>query len=170
MNQKIAIIVIIFISLLNMESCSKKTHSANESPKVSQSKSGPPVIIYKTTKDFSQYIPVILSEDKKTITSFPDVKDVFYKGVLAYPSPLKQGYWLDNRGIGPQVAFLDYTYKIYANFKTTPPVEELQKHILDKAPLTEMYHCGVRGDFSDLIQELNKVIDAGTLYKFQKLY
>jgi hypothetical protein len=171
MNRKIGIyLFLLFIGGLGLGSCCKKTAEPKPADKETTAKSGPPVIIYKTTKDYSQFVPVILSEDKKSIISFPDVRDVFYKGQLAYPTPLKQGFLLDNRGIGPQVAFLDYTYKVYANFKSTPTVEELQKHILDSSPLTEMYHCGSRYDFNDLVNELNTVIEAGTLYKYKKIY
>lgn len=171
MNQKIGFFVLLlFVGGLGLGSCCKKTAETKSATGESTAKSGPPVIIYKTTKDYSQYVPVILSDDKKSIASFPDVKDVFFKGQLAYPTPLKQSYLLDNRGIGPNVAFLDYPYKVYANFKSTPPAEELMKHILDSAPLTEMYNCGSRYDFNDIVNELNTVIEAGTLYKYKKIY
>ena len=36
----------------------------------------PPVVIYKTAKDYSRHVPVGLSEDGQTIVSYPAVSDV----------------------------------------------------------------------------------------------
>lgn len=41
-----------------------------------------PVIIYKTAKDYSTYVPVSLSPDNKSIVSYPGVSDVYYQGVI----------------------------------------------------------------------------------------
>lgn len=169
MNQRIIFTGFIIFSLITMGSCCKK-NTGMQTIKETSPKSGPPVIIYKTTKDYAKYVPVELSADKKTIVSFPAVTDVFYQGQLAYPSLLNQGFLLDNRGIGPNVAFLDYTYKAYANFKSTPPVNELEKHIMDRNPLIIMYNCGVRYEYKDIVPELNSIIDAGKLDSFKKLY
>ena len=74
----------------------------------------PPVYIYKTTKDYSQYVPVMLSEDRSRIVSYPDPADVRHGNGYATPTPLKTRYWYDNRGIVECVAFTKYTYKEYA--------------------------------------------------------
>ena len=39
--------------------------------------SAPPLVIYKTKKDYSKNIPVILSDDRTKVVSYPDVKDIF---------------------------------------------------------------------------------------------
>ena len=67
--------------------------------------SGPPTTLYKTKADYNNKVPVTLSEDKTKIVSYPSPKDVFYNGNFAYPTPLAQGYLLDNRGIGKNVAY-----------------------------------------------------------------
>ncbi|MBN2683025.1 MAG: hypothetical protein JXR58_10995, partial [Bacteroidales bacterium] len=36
----------------------------------------PPIIIYKTKKDYYNNVPVILSDDKTKIVSFPDIRDL----------------------------------------------------------------------------------------------
>src|SRR5580693_4313855 len=66
----------------------------------------PSAVIYKTKGDYSKNVPVTLSDDKSKIVSYPAVQDIYYKGALAYPTPLAKGYWLDNRGINVNSAFL----------------------------------------------------------------
>ena len=118
----------------------------------------PRVIIYKMKKDYSQNVPVILSADKKTIVSYPHPRDVYTNGKLAFPTPLKDGYWLDNRGIGENVAFLSYTYEEYAALSEAPDLSLLYKKIIDKDPITEMWNCGRRHNYHDLINDLNEII------------
>jgi hypothetical protein len=101
----------------------------------------PPVIIYKTKEDYSQYVPVVLSADHSSIVSYPDIKDIYFMGSLAYPTPLTGGYLLDNRGIDAGVAFLNYTYKEYQSLTQTPEPKDLMNHILIQDPLTEIYTC-----------------------------
>ena len=101
-----------------------------------------PVIIYKTNADYYNNVPVIMSDDRKDIISYPDIKDVFYNGQLAYPTRLENGYLLDNRGIGKNVAFLKYTYEEYSKLPSTPSKDELLKTIITKEqPLKELYRC-----------------------------
>ena len=100
-----------------------------------------PVVIYKTYADYYNNVPVILSDDKKDIISYPDIKDVYYNGQLAYPTRLENDYLLDNRGIGKNVAFLSYTYDEYSKLVKTPSKEELITKIISKEPLSELYIC-----------------------------
>ncbi|MFZ4401621.1 MAG: hypothetical protein ACOYO1_16440 [Bacteroidales bacterium] len=100
-----------------------------------------PVIIYKTNADFYSNVPVILNDEKTDIVSYPDVKDVFYNGQLAYPTRLENGYLLDNRGIAKNVAFLKYTYEAYSKLQSTPSKEQLMDMIISKDPLRELYNC-----------------------------
>ena len=87
-------------------------------------------VVYKTSKDYSAFVPVILSADKKEIVSYPAPTDVYYRGKLAYPVALKNGYCLDIRGINEYAAFTDFTYQEYAALKTAPTKEELMKRIV----------------------------------------
>jgi len=134
-----------------------------------KAKAGPPVIIYKTKKDYSQNVPVGLSPGKKYLASFPAVGDIYYNGVLATPQSLYDGFLLDNRGIGPDVAFLSITYTEYSRLKKTPPADSLLKLIIDKDPLTEMYNCGIRYEYEDIVSELNTKIKNGEVSSFKKL-
>ena len=130
---------------------------------------GPPVIIYKTKMDYSSNVPVILSDDKSRITSYPGIKDIMYKGNFAYPTELTDGFLLDNRGINENVAFLDYTYEEYSKLDKTPASDELMGHIMEYDPLVEMYNCGTRYDYKNMVDELNTIIAEGSYKGCEKL-
>lgn len=123
--------------------------------------STPVAIVYKTTKDFSNYVPVIMDSQHKHIVSYPAPTDVYYKGKLAKPTALDNGYWLDNRGINEHVAFLSYTYEEYSQLAETPNMQLLESKIMEHYPLTEMYDCGKRNRFTDEVSGLNDLIKAG---------
>lgn len=122
---------------------------------------GPKAIVYKTTKDYSRNVPVMMNQERTRIISYPAPSDVYYKGGLALPTPLAGGYLLDNRGIGANVAFLDYTYQEYVRLENILSAEELTGHILDKYPLTALWDCGARAQYKNEVKELNKVIETG---------
>jgi len=125
----------------------------------------PPVIIYKTSKDYFHNVPVGLSEDKSSIVSYPDITDVFYQGELAYPTKLAGGYLMDNRGIGINSAFIKYTYEEYSRLSTTPSPEVLFNLITDKNPFTEMYLLSCKKDTS----EINNLIISGLKENCKKI-
>ncbi|MDD2953941.1 MAG: hypothetical protein PHC95_12405 [Parabacteroides sp.] len=142
-----------------------KSGSAVPARKVSPAQAGPPVVIYKTTRDYSRNVPVGLSEDGTRVVSYPAVSDVKVGGRYPYPTPLEEGYLLDNRGIGPDVAFLSYTYEEYAALPATPSSAELLEKVIDKRPLVEIHACGNRYQYKDLVKELNERIRAGAFKK-----
>lgn len=134
-----------------------------------------PALVYKTRKDYSRFVPVIMNAEKTRIISYPHPADIYHKGKLAYPTPLKDGYLLDNRGIGPNVAFLNITYETYSRFKSAPDMETLMNDILDKEPLSVLWNCGARSGFGDEVKELNALIEKGfsgctNLVKEYKVY
>jgi hypothetical protein len=128
-----------------------------------------PAIVYKTKADYSKYVPVTLSADKTQIVAYPAPKDVYYNGKLAYPTALENGYWLDNRGIGPNTAFLRVTYDEYSKWPQVPKLSELYLLIIDKDPFTEIYKLGSRSRFKNPVADINKVIKKGGLKKFEKV-
>jgi len=134
-----------------------------------------PILIYKTTKDYSQYVPVIMNAEKTKIITYPDPTDVYYGGKLAYPTLLDNGYFLDNRGIGPNVVFLNYTYEAYSRLKAAPTMEQLMNSLLDKSPLLELWNCGIRDGNKEEVNRLNTLIEKGfpgckRLVKMPKVY
>lgn len=130
---------------------------------------GPPVIVYKTKKDYSTNVPVTLTMDRKNISSYPGIKDLKIKGKFAYPTPLKDGFLLDRRGISERVAFLDITYEEYSKLEKTPSSDELKNMILDDDPLEEMYFCGSRNSFRNVEKEVNEIIESGDLTVWSKM-
>lgn len=118
----------------------------------------PPAIIYKMKHDYSQNVPVLLSEDRQTIVSYPHPRDIYTNGKLATPTALAKGYWLDNRGINERVAFLKYTYEEYAALSDAPSIQDLKQNILDADPIKEMWNCGPRHRFQDIVNDLNAII------------
>jgi len=166
--------VLLFLSLLVaivLCSCNSELKEEKSVPIISGAvaSTGPNAIIYKTKADYNNLVPVILNDNKTKIVSFPAPRDLKYKGELAIPIQLADGFLLDNRGINSKVAFLDIRYDEYFAFSKTPSVEELMERILDKDPITAMYNCGKRQIFKNEVEELNALILANDFSKFRKL-
>ena len=164
---------IILLSILSLALCSchtqkKAAENNTAAPQQQQTQNqttataaipSPPTYIYKTRNDYSQNVPV--GFDDKRITSFPAPTDLYTNGKLATPTSLRDGDWLDNRGISPNTAFLSYTYEEYANMQQVP--NDLYQKILDKDPILEMWDCGSRHTYNDAAKELNKIIQENQL-------
>ncbi len=125
----------------------------------------PPIIIYKTKKDYSKNVPITLSADKTTIVSFPDIGDVYYNEDLAYPTKLARGFWLDNRGISVNSAFIKFTYEEFSQLSETPSPEILFDRIIENDPFKEMYEMTCDRDTS----EINKLIRSGLKENCKKI-
>jgi len=123
---------------------------------------GPQVIVYKTKKNYYNYVPVVLSDDKKSIVIYPAPTDIFFNGKLAYPTKLAKGYLLDNRGLNIHSAFLDITYKEYSKMKEIDPAM-LMKHIKSSNPFRYIYQCGYRRSYKNIVAELNVKINSDGL-------
>jgi hypothetical protein len=168
MNKIFSFFMLLLTSALLFSSCcvcqksSKNTATMSKLP-------APQVIIYQTRADYSQLVPIILSADKKSVVSYPDIRDIYTNGSLAYPTQLKSGYFLDNRGINPDVAFIKLKYEEYAALPKTPLADELLKMVVDADPIKKMYACGLRNSYSNLTEELNARIEAGDFKGFTTL-
>jgi len=162
-------LILLSLSLLIMQSCSKKTSPGSTPSNPGGDFSGPPTIIYKTTSDYSNNVPVLLSDDKSDIVSFPAPGDLLYQGEPATPVTLKDGFLYDRRGINQNVAFLKFTYEEYIKMGKTPDKELLMKSIIDRNPLEVMYNCGNRYRFDNVVEELNGIITGGRLGSCRKL-
>ncbi len=119
----------------------------------------PQVFIYKTKADYNDNVPVILNSDRTKIVSYPAPVDLVYGGKLRVPTPLADGWLLDNKGIGPDVAFLSYTYEEYSKMEQPPTMQELMDHLISKDPLTAWRFCGPRAEFTDMVPQLNEMIE-----------
>ena len=103
----------------------------------------PKAIVYRTSGNYINNVPVILDETKTSLVSYPDPVDVRNN---PKPTELIKGYLLDNRGIGVNVAFTSYTYEEYAAMESVPSQEEIMAHIIDKDP----FECSQSQAFFDL--------------------
>ncbi len=134
-----------------------------------QKMASPHLLVYKTKKNYNKNVPVILSEDKKHIISYPAPSDLKVDNKYAVPTKLKRGYLLDNRGIGLNVAFIKLTYAQYAKLAQAPDPDVLYNMIIDKDPLTELIDCGNKYDMKDPVNEINAKIKKGELRKDYKV-
>lgn len=154
------ILAIAFSGCAAGKSTAQKDHPMTE-PQVT---AGPPTLVYKTKKDYSNNVPVLLSEDKRRIVSYPHPADIRNAdGYRPAPTALAGGYLLDNRGIGLNVAFLKLTWDEYAKMEKAPPLAEMMDLIADDDPLTELCNCGSRQAFAEPEQQLNALISTGQL-------
>jgi len=117
-----------------------------------------PVIVYKTSMDYLNNVPITLNEEGNKVMSYPAPSDLRIGEGLAIPVQLKNGYFLDMRGVQPNSAFTSYTYEEYVALDAAPSPQELLENVIDPDPFTEMYLCGKHGEFADLRKELNKLI------------
>ena len=179
-NLSLALSLILIISVLSSCTCTKKTENKakenktatqveeNKTAKKPMGMATPPVIIYKTKKDYNNNVPVTLSKNKKEIVSYPGTNDVFYKGKLATPTVLEDGFLLDNRGIDENVAFLDISYDVYSKSMRVFSKKQLFDNIIDNDPILEMYRCS-RRDFKSIPEDINKMIKKGDFKNCEKL-
>jgi len=144
-------LIFIFISMLFSCACRTKTAELNFS--------GPPTMIFKLRNPENyQLVPVELSEDKNSILSYPAVSDIYKDGRFTYPSKLKMGYLLDNRGIGTHTALLKINYEEYAKLPSGFTADDLFPLILDTSPFVSLFNCGNRFRFKNEVEELNEMI------------
>lgn len=145
----------IFITVLFVAIMGCKTNEQMIRP---SSSPGPHALVYKTKANYNNLVPVILSDDKSLIVSYPDPRDLKTANGYPFPTSLQEGYLLDNRGIGKNVAFLSISYEDYARLPEAPSLAGLYGLIIDKDPLTELYDCGLRTALENPVRQINKLI------------
>lgn len=162
---------LVFVTLLLLSAvyCSCKSPMKTLNTDNSMQQPGPRAFIYQTTTDYSIYVPVTLSDDKKELRSYPAPGDVYYKGVLALPVPLESGFLLDQRGIDSQSAFTKWTYDEYSRLTQTPTPDEIMDMLLDIDPFVSLYDCGPLNKYSNPVEELNALILRNDFSSFRKL-
>lgn len=147
-------------------------YSCNSSKPMNKNQLGissPHVYIYKTKADYYSKVPILLSETKEEIISYPHPTDLFINNKLCLPTKLENGYLLDNRGINLNVAFLKMEYSEYSKMLTPPKIYDLKMMIIDNNPLLELYDCGTRLNYDNIEKEINTIIRKGDLQVFKKL-
>ena len=119
---------------------------------------GPTAIVYKTKANYTKQVPVMLSDDKLEIISYPHPNDLKTGNDFHYPTLLENGYLLDNKGIDKNVAFLKYTYEEYSKLPEAPPLKTLMEAIINKDPFAEIYNCGNKKNYKNIEKQLNEII------------
>lgn len=162
-------IIFILVILLFAGCCARKKTTATVTQTPSSTKALPAIVIYKTKANYSMLVPVVLSADKKEIVSYPDPKDVKDDSGFYYPTALKNGYWMDNIGVGVNTGYLGMSLKEYSQLKEPLSLDEMMVMLVDANPFTEMWNCGNRGSVS--LTELNKSIENNKLEStFKRIY
>lgn len=156
-------LIILLISLL-IWGCSTVRQNERKTPIDSEIKNNGfltnrPIVVYKTKDNYNNLVPILLSDDKKEIISYPHPKDLYVDSVLQIPTELHKGYLLDNRGINQNVAFIKLSYMEYASLKDLPSLNELFNLIIDKDPLIQLCSCKVNNSNLNLESQLNEMID-----------
>ena len=154
-------LILSILVILNISCSPKKEVVQNSREKLLEQSliSEPPVLVYKTKRNYNNLVPILLSDDGKTIISYPHPKDLIVGSGYPLPTILNDGYLIDNRGIGRNVAFLNITYEEYSKLENVPSIEELYKLIIDKEPLLELCNCGTKTNFTNIEKEINELID-----------
>jgi hypothetical protein len=130
---------------------------------------GPPAIVYKTKKDYSKNVPVLLSEDKSKIVGYFSPNDLFLEGKLACPILLEDGFLLDNIGINKNVAYTSLELDSYSKSMQAFGADKLFELIIDDDPLMEMYNCGNRSKMKNSEEYINSIINNKDLKDCEKL-
>ena len=115
------------------------------------------VMVYKTKGDYSNLVWVQLSADKKTVTAYPDPKDVLKQT----PIKLTNGYY--SGGVGVNTAFVNIRIEKYVKFKTLFSPEQLATLIVNRNPFSELYNCGASNGTGQDITRINSIIESGSL-------
>jgi hypothetical protein len=118
------------------------------------------VVVYKSKKDFSTFVPIHLSEDKKNIIGYPAKEDLKQLG-NSNAVVLENGYYLDLVGVNLNSVFTSYTLEVYKKINN-PSLEDFKNHIIHLNPFEEMYICSDKHTNT----ELEQYIKAGALIKY----
>ncbi len=127
------------------------------------------VVVYKTRGNYINNVPITLSEDRKSVLSYPDPSDLKVGNEFTMPTPLKDGYLLDRRGVSRNSVFLKLNYTEYANLKKAPSRDELFSIIMDETPFIELIDCGDRSAYKNLLADINLLITTKQLRKKCKI-
>lgn len=160
--------IIILVSLIALYRCGTNTKFNKDSEKsklefIPDFTTGKHTLVYKTRINFNENVPVILSEDKTKIISYPHPKDVSIENILVIPTKLNNGYLLDNKGISKNTAFISVKYDAFSKMKDAPSYDVLYSLIIDKDPITELYDCGNKIAFTNELSQLNHMIKNNSL-------
>lgn len=120
-----------------------------------------PIIIYRTKADYSQLVPITLSEDGQQVVSYPAPTDLMRGQDYTLPTPLADGWLLDNRGITPHSVFIRLSYAEYGALERSPSTEELLQLVVDPNPFVSIVLCDRQQIDDPTPKKLNRYITEG---------
>jgi hypothetical protein len=161
-----SIVLVVLLAL----ACKSKPHSKESAETLYRPNfsPGPHVLVYKTSGDYRNNVPVMMSENDSDIVAYPHPGDIKATESTVYPTILKNGYLIDNRGISNHVAFLKLSYSDYAKLDSVPALSTLKSWIIAKNAITEMCDCGDRSGYTDIEKQINDIIDQDSLHTICK--
>lgn len=109
---------------------------------IEQQKETRKIVVYKSKKDFSTFVPIHLTEDKKNIIGYPAKEDLKLLG-NSNSLAVENGYYIDLVGMNSNTVFTSYTIEAYQKINS-PTLEEFKNHIIELNPFEEMYICNSR--------------------------
>lgn len=130
---------------------------------------GPPTVIYQTSEEYVNLVPVVLNEDQTQVVAYPAPKDMYdVKGELRFPIALGKGYYLDMIGVGLNTAYTSLKIEDYARMESPPTLDSLYQLIITKDPFTRMYNLGNRKQYQD-IEIVKEIVSSRKLKSYKKL-
>lgn len=137
-------IIPFLMSIAIFASCSTKKPVLADEPKMtglevepiaaSPVSAMPKAVIYKMNGDYSQLVPITLDASRQRVVSYPAPSDLTDSST---PLAIGNGWYLDRRGgVGPNTAFLKYTYAQYRALPSAPAPSQLLREIVPQARVT----------------------------------
>lgn len=138
------ILIFVFAVMAMISSCKTNKEVLQETPlvhaEVSQAQDKPvgylpKPLAYKMNGDYAGHVAILMNDARTEIMAYPGIHDV---SEVSNPKDLGDGWWLSKAGmIGPNTAFLTYTYEEYSKLTEQPTAAELMSKIIPEARVTE---------------------------------
>lgn len=100
------------------------------------------IYVYKVKNDYSDKVPVELSEDKSKITAYPGPNEV------DKPIALAVGYYLMG-SFGSNSGYLSLTISEYNQYEVPPGPDSLYNMLIDKDPFVSFFYRDNDEGFQD---------------------
>ncbi len=97
------------------------------------------LVIYKSKNDYSNLVPIHLSEDKQTVIGYPAPEDLIQYG-NKNAIQLENGFLIDLVGVSKNSVFTVFTMNDYQKMQP-PSLNDFKINIIDVDPFSEMYIC-----------------------------
>jgi len=119
----------------------------------------PKAVVYKMNGDYAAYVPVTVSPDGNTLTSFPAPTDIIDG---SEPIALDRGYYLDRRGVNQNTRFTRWTYAEYRALKQTPSPAQILGNLIPDARVVDIRRLPIT--LNQALKDTTKVNDMIKLF------